>query len=147
MKKFVFGIVGLLLVSQFIRPHLSNPVVDDKIALHSDEKVMGILKNSCYDCHSNETKYPFTSQIAPTSWLIAEHVNEGREALNFSTWGSIPDPIKIKRLERAKQLINNGLMPLRSYTVIHKNAKLDERQKEQLERFFDEQLQQLKKAS
>lgn len=146
MKKLVFGILGIFILMQFIRPNFTNPNTNDALALHADDKVMGILKNSCYDCHSNETKYPWYYQTAPASWFIAEHVNEGRKALNFSQWSTIDSSTKMIRLKRAKQLITNGLMPIRSYALMHENTKLDSEQKEILEQFFDEQLQQLQKS-
>ena len=144
MKKIFFGLLGILVAIQFIRPTFSNANVDEKMALHADEKVMSVLKRACYDCHSDETKYPWTTNIAPTSWVIADHIKEGREALNFSQWETIDTKLKTTRLKRAQQLVSNGLMPIPSYTMIHKEAKLNPAEKELLENFFDTQLEKLK---
>ena len=145
MKKIFFGLLGILVAIQFIRPNFNNPNIDEKIALQADEKVMTVLKKACYDCHSNETNYPFAHNIAPASWVIADHVKEGRIALNFSQWETIDPTTKTTRIKRAKQLVRNGLMPIASYTMIHKEARLDSTEKEMLEQFFDTQLEKLKK--
>ncbi len=125
-------LLGILLALQLIRPEMTNPPVDKARTLKAPEKVMKILKTSCYDCHSFETIWPWYAQIAPLSWSIAGHVNEGREALNFSRYNEIDPKIKTKRLKRAIQTINNGMMPLSSYLLLHKDAKLNNTQKETL---------------
>ncbi|MDD2383424.1 MAG: heme-binding domain-containing protein [Sulfurospirillaceae bacterium] len=144
MKKIVFGLLGIFVLMQFIRPDFTNRAVDEKMALHADEKVMSVLKKACYDCHSDETKYPWTQNIAPASWVIADHVKEGRIALNFSQWETIDTKLKTTRLKRAQQLVSNGLMPIPSYTMIHKEAKLNQDEKELLGNFFNTQLAKLK---
>ncbi len=125
-------LLGILLALQLIRPEMTNPPVDKARTLKAPENVMKILKTSCYDCHSFETIWPWYAQIAPLSWSIAGHVNEGREALNFSRYNEIDPKIKTKRLKRAIQTINNGMMPLSSYLLLHKDAKLNNTQKETL---------------
>lgn len=146
MKKILFGMLGIIVVIQFIRPNFTNPKVDEQIALKADEQVMNVLKKACYDCHSDETRYPLYSTISPISWLIVGHVSEGREALNFSQWSNIDATTRITRIERAKQLVHNGMMPIASYTLIHKKAKLEQEEKEILEKFFKLQLQKLKNS-
>lgn len=146
MKKALFGLLAIAIVIQFIRPNFHNPKVDERIALQADEKAMVVLKKACFDCHSNETTYPWYHNVAPVSWFMADHIDEGRKALNFSTWANINADIRIKRIERAKQLINNGLMPLGSYTFMHEKSKLNAEDKKTLEQFFDQQLQQLQQS-
>jgi len=104
MKKALFGLLAIAIVIQFIRPNFHNPKVDERIALQADEKVMVVLKKACFDCHSNETTYPWYHNVAPVSWFMADHIDEGRKALNFSTWANINADIRIKRIERAKHL-------------------------------------------
>ncbi|QIR76070.1 heme-binding domain-containing protein [Sulfurospirillum diekertiae] len=146
MKKILFGVVGILMVIQFMRPNFNNPKVDEKIALQADEKVMVVLKNACFDCHSNEVQYPWYHNVAPVSWVMAAHINNGRRALNFSTWADTNADTRITRIKRAKQLISNGLMPKGSYELMHPKAHLDAKDKKILEEFFDQQLEQLKKS-
>lgn len=143
MKKAVYWVLGTAIVIQLIRPDFKNPKVDESIALNSDPKVMSILKTSCYDCHSNETAYPWYHHIAPVSWIMANNINEGRKALDFSNWANIDSKVKLERLERAKQLLNNELMPKGEYLLMHKNAVLSDEQKKVLEDFFDSQIKKL----
>jgi len=127
--KMLLILVGILLAIQLIRPEKTNPPVDEAIALKAPENVMKILKTSCYDCHSDETIWPAYAEIAPLSWNIIGHVNDGREALNFSKWRKIDPEVKIKRLKRSIKTINNGMMPLSNYLLLHEEAKLSNAQK------------------
>ncbi len=70
---------------QFIQTDKTNPKVDKNIEIKTNAEVMKIFKTACYDCHSNETVYPWYSNIAPFSWVVSNHINEGRKVLNFST--------------------------------------------------------------
>ncbi|MBU0632054.1 heme-binding domain-containing protein [bacterium] len=143
IKKIFFWVLGIAVLIQFIRPDFKNPKVDETLALHADAKVMGILKTSCYDCHSNETKYPWYHNLAPVSWVMSSHINDGRKALDFSNWANIDAEVKLKRLKRAKQLVNNELMPKSEYLLMHKDAGLDKDAKETLDAFFDLQMKEL----
>jgi len=143
MKKALLILVALLGAIQLIRPDRTNPPVDTKIALHAPEKVAKILKRSCYDCHSDETVWPWYSDIAPLSWSIVGHVNDGRKALNFSRWATIDPKTKTKRLKRAVKTTANGMMPLSSYLWIHKDAKLSKEDKEILKTWFETELRKL----
>ena len=146
MKKTVIILLLLLVAIQFIRPARTNPPVDPAHALHADEEVIQLLRQSCYDCHSNETRWPWYSQIAPISWSIASHVDDGREALNFSEWTQIDPKIKAKRLKRAIQTTRNGMMPLPMYLWIHKDAKLSREQKKVIEKWATAELEKLEKS-
>ena len=130
--KIALIMIGILLAIQLIRPEMTNPPADEALALKAPENVMKILKTSCYDCHSDETIWPAYAQIAPLSWGIASHVHDGRKALNFSKWATIDPKIKTKRLKRAIQTINNGMMPLGNYLWIHTDSKLTNAQKSTL---------------
>jgi hypothetical protein len=143
MLKLLYWIVGIAVVIQFIRPDFNNPKVDKNTTLSTDAPTMAVLKTSCYDCHSNETKYPWYHNVAPVSWVMSENIEDGRKALNFSTWANIAPDIKLKRLERAKQLIERGVMPKSEYCLIHKDAVLTSTQKATLEQFFDAEIKKL----
>jgi hypothetical protein len=143
MKLVMYFFIGFAIMIQLIRPDFKNPAVDDKVALNSDPHVMSVLKTSCYDCHSNETKYPWYHNVAPVSWIMSNNINNGRKAINFSNWANIDTDVKLKRLERAKQLVNNELMPKHEYLLIHKNAILKNEDKQTLEQFFDSQIKEL----
>lgn len=133
----------ILVGIQFINVDKTNPEVDKSISLSTDTEVMDILKNSCYDCHSFETKWPSYASIAPVSFFVASHVNKGRKALNFSEWENIDKGIKTQRLKRAIKTINNEMMALPSYVSVHENAKLSKTDKETLTQWFEKELQKI----
>lgn len=95
-------------------------------------EVSTILKTSCYDCHSNNTVYPWYSNIQPVAWWLQGHVNEGKEELNFDEFASYTPRKQFKKLEETEEMINEGEMPLSSYTLIHGDAVLSASQKELL---------------
>jgi hypothetical protein len=138
--KILLIMIAFFIAIQFIRPEKTNPPIKKALALEAPKEVMDILKRSCYDCHSNETKWPPYSEVAPLSWSIVSHVNEGREALNFSNWKKIDQDIKTKRLKRAIKTINNGMMPLSSYLILHEEATLNDTQKATLIKWCNQEL-------
>ena len=137
--KMLYIMIGVLLAIQIIRPEKTNPPVDESIALKAPQEVMTILKTSCYDCHSDETKWPFYADIAPISWSVIGHVNDGRKALNFSKWREIDAKTKTKRLQRSIQTVNNAMMPLSNYLIFHDEAKLTKQQKKTLVDWFNKE--------
>lgn len=143
MKKVFYWVIGFFIVIQFIRPDLQNTKVDETVALKADAKVMSLLNKSCYDCHSQETVYPWYSNIAPISWVMADHINQGRKAVDFSNWENIDPKIKLERLERAKQVIYNYRMPKQEYIMMHENALLTPEEKKLLEQFFDTEIKKI----
>ena len=128
LKYFVIGLAALFLIGQFIRPSFTNPPVnpDDRIEASVDvpPDVAAILKRSCSDCHTNETTYPWYSQISPVNWWLKNHVDEGRGELNFSTWGTYTPKRKAKKLEEVCEQVGSGAMPLPSYLWGHRDAAL-----------------------
>lgn len=140
IKNIGFVVLFIFIVLQFFRIEKDNTDSDpaqDFIAItQPEEELAQILRTSCYDCHSNKVNYPWYTNIAPFSWWIKKHVNEGREELNFSEWGSFKDRRKDKKLKESIEMVKEGEMPLDSYTWIHKGAKLSEGQKQKLYAFF-----------
>jgi len=143
MKIYLSIITITFLALQLIRPEMINQKVDENLTISAPNKVVNILKRSCYDCHSNQTTWPLYSNIAPISWIVAQHVNVGREVLNYSDWNSYDKDKKIKKLQRTIQTLNSKIMPLPSYLWIHKNAKLDQKNKEILQNWAKEELEKL----
>ncbi len=113
---------------QFIQTDKTNPKVDKNIEIKASEEVMKIFKTACYDCHSNETVYPWYSNIAPFSWVVSNHINEGRKALNFSTWENYSDEEKKEHLKDIYRTVYAS-MPLQSYLWIHDDAILTKEQR------------------
>lgn len=113
---------------QFIQTDKTNPKVDKNIEIKANAEVMKIFKTACYDCHSNETVYPWYSNIAPFSWVVSNHINEGRKALNFSTWENYSDEEKKEHLKDIYRTVYAS-MPLQSYLWIHDDAILTKEQR------------------
>jgi hypothetical protein len=132
-KKKLLIVLFILALIQLIRIDTSNPTTspenDYLVLAKSPDEIGNIIRNSCYDCHSNETKYPWYSKVAPVSWILKNHIQEGREHLNFSDWGNYSIEKRANLLEEIKEEIEKNEMPLRSYTVIHSNAKLSSNSK------------------
>lgn len=97
-----------------------------------DGEVAGLLKKACYDCHSNETKYPWYSHVAPISWLVAKDTREGREELNFSNWTSYDMMEKLEKLDDIAIEVGEGEMPMKVYTYVHSEAKLKDLERKKL---------------
>ena len=140
MKKFLLYLLGTFLLIQLIQSEKSNPVVDKTKEIKATKEIMALFKRSCYDCHSNETKWPLYSYIAPFSWVVSSNVKNARRAMNFSSWKDIDDKIKESRVKRMKQLINNSMMPKGSYLMMHKKAVLSKKDKITLSEWVNKEL-------
>jgi len=140
LKKIGLGLFAIFVIIQFFRIDKENPeVVPRKDFITQEtppESVQTMLKNACYDCHSNETKYPWYSNVAPISWWLADHIEEGREELNFSEWADYPLKKQIHKMEECWEMLEEGEMPLESYLITHSEAELTSDQKEMLIEFF-----------
>ena len=99
-------------------------------------QVKAMFQTSCYDCHANETAYPWYFKIAPVSWWLKNHINEGRRELNFSTWGDYTTKRKDKKMKESIKLVQEGEMPMWSYTLVHKDAVINEAQQKTLVDWF-----------
>jgi Haem-binding domain len=124
----LIAIVIVLVLAQFIRPQRTNPRVDpaERVDAHLTvpADVQAILDRSCRDCHTNETRWPGYSAVAPVSWYIAHDVHEGREHLNFSEWGSYDEKEARHNLEELCEEVREGQMPVAAYTWLHPAATL-----------------------
>lgn len=128
MKRALLILFIIFVVMQFIRPNRENFAVQKELEIKANEEVMGMLKTSCFDCHSNETVWPWYSQIAPFSWVISTHVTEGKKALNFSTWENYTQEQKEEKTKALYRTVYAS-MPLPSYLYIHENANLTKEQR------------------
>ena len=139
-KKTMFVVAVIFIGMQLLSVERSNPQVDDALTLKAPTEVQNILQNSCYDCHSFETKWPWYSNIAPVSFFVANHVDEARKALNFSTWDTIDEEVKVKRLKRAIITVKNEMMPKPTYAMAHEETKLNDNEKKLLIEWFENEL-------
>ena len=125
MKKILLGILIVIILIQFIRPekNISSESINDiSTVMDVPENVQEIIKTSCADCHSNTTKYPWYSEIAPVSWYLASHVNDGKKHLNFSEWAAYNNNQKEHIIKDLKKELKSKEMPLNSYLWTHKEA-------------------------
>ncbi|MDQ2931377.1 MAG: heme-binding domain-containing protein [Gemmatimonadota bacterium] len=116
MLIIVLGAVQLVPVDR------TNPPVETEIP--ATAQVRSVLRRACYDCHSNETVWPWYSRIAPVSWLVAHDVHDGREELNFSTWNRYTTEQQLKKLKKSGNEVAEGEMPPSIYFPLHPDARL-----------------------
>ena len=129
---FVLAFIAL----QFYRPEIINPPVIESETLASTTRVpaniQALLKRSCNDCHSNQTIYPWYSHVTPFSWLLAEHIEEGRRELNFSVWNTYSGNRKRNKFDEICEQVTTGEMPHNQYLWIHAEARFSEEDKKLL---------------
>ena len=121
------AIAGLLVVIQLLPVDRSNPPVEEEVP--APTAVRQILRTSCYDCHSNESVWPWYAYVAPVSWLVTHDVHEAREHMNFSTWNDYDEDERIELLEEVWEEVEDGEMPLWFYVPLHPEAELAEQDK------------------
>ena len=128
LKWLVVVVACLFVAAQFRRPARTNPPVDQSqtIEAHAQmtPQVASILARSCSDCHSHKTAWPWYTNVAPISWFIVNHVNEGRHNMNLSEWGRYDLRRQRNKLQQMCEEVQDGAMPLSTYTPLHPNSKL-----------------------
>ncbi|VAW17587.1 FIG01019121: hypothetical protein [hydrothermal vent metagenome] len=110
---------------------------------NAPENIKNLLKTSCYDCHSNNTNYPWYNKIQPVSWLLEGHIKEAKEVLNFSEFGAYSKRRQKSKLKSIASQIKDNKMPLPSYTFMHKDAKFSEEEKSLLENWVSQLIDNL----
>jgi hypothetical protein len=133
------SLLALLVVAQFVRrPDMTNPAVVPARRLQAHVEVPpaidSLLRRACYDCHSSETRWPFYARVAPVSWLVARDVRGGRADLSFSEWGTDPEvePTPSQRLGGICSDLQRGIMPPRSYLLLHPSARVSPQEVERV---------------
>lgn len=135
--KWIVIVLAVVFVGiQFVRPARTNPAIDASRTIEANSQmtpeVASILDRSCRDCHSNKTIWPWYTNVAPVSWWLSNHVNEGRQNLNFSDWARLPPDRQDRKLRQICDEIEDGVMPLSSYLPMHPAARLSEQDKKTL---------------
>lgn len=135
-KKILFGLLMVVIAIQFIRParNESDEVLPTDITktVPVPDPVMHLLQKACYDCHSNHTRYPWYINIQPMAWIMEQHIKEGKANLNFSDFGSYSPRKRANKLKSVANSIEEGSMPISSYTMMHTDAKLNGAEKDLL---------------
>ena len=123
----------LFLGAQAVRPERTNPPVDASKTMRANTRmtpeVAAIFERSCNDCHSSETAWPWYSNVAPASWFLKWHVDEGRRELSFSEWATYPKRKRERKLHEICRQVESGEMPLSSYLPLHPEARLSDEDK------------------
>lgn len=134
IKKILITLFIVFVTIQFIQPALnkSKGIVATDISgvVKIPDNVLILLKNDCYDCHSNTSYYPWYVNIQPVGWLMAKHIKDGKAQLNFSEFGSYSTRRQQSKLKSIASQVSDGDMPLSSYTWMHEKAKLTKAEKE-----------------
>ncbi|MGO3183349.1 MAG: heme-binding domain-containing protein [Aequorivita sp.] len=105
------------------------PKTDFMVVNNTPENISKLLQVSCYDCHSNNTEYPWYNKIQPAAWFLEDHIKEGKAELNFSEWDSLSNRRKNSKLKSIISQIRDDEMPLISYTLVHGDAVLSNSEK------------------
>jgi len=137
MKKKVritgIGLILLFIIIQFFQPEKNNSAFDpsgDLIQFTSPpEQVATLLKQACYDCHSNQTVYPWYGGISPASWYMERHIRKGKEKMNLSEYGNGEKKVGIALLVKICEEVEDGTMPIKSYQSFHRKARLTQEER------------------
>ena len=124
------ALLAVVISIQFIRPARTNPVTDPTRTLHAHVEMTpaaaAILNRACRDCHSNDTKWPWYSNVAPVSWFVIDHVNHGRSHFNYSDWARYDETETRKLLKNSCAMARKNEMPIGSYLRLHPEARLSD---------------------
>jgi hypothetical protein len=128
IKKILLGLAVVFLALQFVRPAKNlSPVpgpqdITTKVAVPAE--VRRVFAKACYDCHSDQTRYPWYAEVQPAGWWLASHIQDGKQHLNFSEFGAYDAKKADRKLKQIAREVDDGSMPLHSYTWIHRDAIL-----------------------
>tara|TARA_B110000495_G_C22993212_1_gene585178 strand:+ start:1030 stop:1464 length:435 start_codon:yes stop_codon:yes gene_type:complete len=140
-KKFLIVLAIILVLIQFVRIDKTNPelvIENDFIEIMKPKaEITSMIKASCYDCHSNQSNYPWYTNVAPVSWLVKNHINEGRRHFNFSEWNQYSLEDRKEILHECAEEVVEKVMPMKPYLLVHSEANLTDEQRTQLSAFFE----------
>lgn len=133
IKKTFLGLLVIFMLMQILQPARNKSAQampqDISTLVPMPDDVQGILKKSCYDCHSNNTEYPWYAYVQPLHWYLNSHIRSGKEELNFNEFAGYTLRRRQNKLRAIENSLKDGTMPLSSYIMIHRNAILDPREK------------------
>ena len=129
MKLALIIVLTIFILIQFIPIERDNPVSDPSSEIELQGEVKMIVQTSCYDCHSNNTTWPWYSYVAPVSWLVTYDVHEAREELNFSMWNTYSQKRMNRKFQEIVEEIEEEEMPLPIYLLTHSEADIDQAQR------------------
>lgn len=147
IKKIFLALLLAFIAIQFIQPAQNKseqvlPTGFSKLYVVPDS-VQAILQNACYDCHSNNTNYPWYSNIQPFAWMMANHIKNGKKKINFSDFGNNSTRKQLSKLKEILNQVEDDEMPILSYRLMHKNARLTQEEKTLLINWFNAKAESL----
>ncbi|GGD13159.1 heme-binding domain-containing protein [Hyunsoonleella pacifica] len=125
----LIGFVGIQFVPTDLNQSDIVPKTDFLLVNNTPENISTLLQESCYDCHSNNTQYPWYNKVQPAAWFLENHIKDGKEELNFNEWDAYSNRRKNSKLKSIINQVKDDEMPLASYTLIHKDARLSKSEK------------------
>ena len=141
VKIIIIILLVAIVVIQFIpvdRNQSDNvPKTDFMLVNDVPSDIKNKLQVSCYDCHSNNTQYPWYNKVQPVAWFLEGHIKEGKAELNFNEWDSLSNRRKKSKLSSIIKQIESGEMPLTSYTLIHKEAIFSEEETQKVVKYME----------
>lgn len=141
IKKISITLIALFAIAQFINPAKNQsetiPETDFIVTETPPKQISQLLKTACYDCHSNNTIYPWYDRITPVNFWVDNHIQHGKKHLNFSEWSNYSVKKKQHKLDEIIELVEAKEMPLSSYTLMHQDTKLSEEQIKNLNGWID----------
>lgn len=136
-KRILYIVLAIVLVAQFFQPDRSAPPIDPAndmlVMTGAPDDIKAMVHSACYDCHSDRSTYPWYSYVTPVNFWLQDHINEGREKMNFSRWN---DPASREEAGECAEVLREGEMPPKNYAFIHGHAKLTADQRAQLAAWF-----------
>ncbi|WP_341840128.1 heme-binding domain-containing protein [Chitinophaga caseinilytica] len=144
LKLSLIGVLVAFLIIQFFKPapNKANPPFPDDFTnvYEVPPKIHAILQAACYDCHSNNTRYPWYARVQPVTWFLDHHVREGKDDLNFHEYGTYSAKRRRTKLKRIREQLETGGMPLRSYIWMHDSADLSPGDRQMMIRWLNEKI-------
>jgi hypothetical protein len=135
--KWFVGAAGAVVLLQLVPVDRANPPID--LEMPAPVEVQAVLERSCYDCHSNETSWPWYGYVAPVSWLLARDVNDARAELNFSTWNVYRPDKRVRLLRDVLEEVDDKTMPPSEYLWMHSAARVSTEELEILRTWIEAQ--------
>ncbi len=140
MGRVLIAVLVLFVIIQFFPIDRTNPPVNkgmDFLTIKNPSaQISSKIRSSCYDCHSNETKYPWYAKFQPTGWFLKNHIDEGRSHLNFSIFATYEPKRQVHKLDEAVEIIESHEMPMESYVLGHPEAGLTDTERQMLITYF-----------
>ena len=137
MKRILLFLLGIFILIQLVPSNRPDVIADNPSDIIVNNtipsNIQSMLRTSCYDCHSNETIYPWYAYVAPVSFLVSKDTREGRRELNFSEWEKLDADEKAEMLEEIAEEVEEGEMPMKIYPITHPKAKLSDENREEIE--------------